>query len=205
MRKSARWPAALATASAAGLLILPALVFAHCDTLDGPVVRDARTALEQGDVAGTLRWVRPSDEAEIRAAFTRARTVRALGGSARDLADRWFFETVVRVHRTGEGAPYTGLKERGTGEAGIALADQAIELGSVDALTAGLRQDVERGVRDRFARVLETRRRAGESVAAGRDWVEAYVEFVHYVDRLHGALAAGPAHAAPAVPEHTHP
>ena len=36
--------------------------------------------------------------------------VRKTGKEARDLADEWFFETVVRLHREGEGAPYTGLR-----------------------------------------------------------------------------------------------
>src|SRR5688500_18537963 len=82
----------------------------HCDTLDGPVVRDARAAREKGDVAPVLKWVRADDEKEIREAFAKTLKVRALGEDARDVADRHFFETLVRVHRAGEGVAYTGLK-----------------------------------------------------------------------------------------------
>ena len=42
---------------------------AHYDTLDGPVVETARATLDKGDVTPLLKWIRPSDEKEIRAAF----------------------------------------------------------------------------------------------------------------------------------------
>ena len=76
-------------------------VFAHCDTLDGPVVKEAQLALEKGDVTGLLKWVRKEHEQEIRDAFARSLAVRVKGKEARELADRYFFETLVRVHRAG--------------------------------------------------------------------------------------------------------
>ena len=39
--------------------------FAHCDTLDGPVVQTARIALEKGDVTPLLKWVQDDVEKEI--------------------------------------------------------------------------------------------------------------------------------------------
>ena len=102
------------------VLVLPvtflpaARVLAHCDTMDGPVIAAARVALEKGDVLPVLKWIRPEDEQEIRAAFSRTISVRAGGPEARALADTWFFETLVRVHRAGEGAPYAGLAPAGT-------------------------------------------------------------------------------------------
>src|SRR5512140_2714587 len=86
----------------------PSPARAHCDSMQGPVVAAARVALQKGDVTPALRWVKPADEAEIHRAFAQAMSVRKAGGTARDLADRYFFETLVRVHRAGEGAPYTG-------------------------------------------------------------------------------------------------
>jgi hypothetical protein len=91
----------------AGLLV-PAVAFAHCDSLDGPVVKAAQRALETGDVNRAFVWVAVFDEPEVLAAFDKALTVRALGGTARELADQYFFETVVRLHRQSEGEPYTG-------------------------------------------------------------------------------------------------
>ena len=158
---------------------------AHCDTLDGPVVKDARLALQRRDVAPVLKWVKPEAEAELRAAFTRAAAVRPLGPEAEALADRFFFETVVRLHRQGEGATYTGLKPAGTPlDPGVAAADQALETGSPEALLRLISSEVDHGLRERFARTLAARRHATESAALGRAYVAAYVEFAHYAERL---------------------
>jgi len=158
---------------------------AHCDTLDGPVVNDARLALQRRDVAPVLKWVKPEAEAELRAAFTRAAAVRPLGSEAEALADRFFFETVVRLHRQGEGATYTGLKPAGTPlDPAVAAADQALETGSPEALLRLISSEVDHGLRERFARALAARRHATESAALGRAYVAAYVEFVHYAERL---------------------
>jgi hypothetical protein len=94
-------------------LIIPGIASAHCDTLDGPVVMTAKAALEKGDVTPVLKWVRKEDEKEIREQFKKTLTVRAKGPEAKELADMYFFETLVRIHRAGEGAPYTGLKSAG--------------------------------------------------------------------------------------------
>jgi len=195
------------TAAAVLVALFPRPVLAHCDTLDGPVVRDARVALETRDASPVLKWVAAEKEGEIRKALGDAVGVRGLGPAARSLADRFFFETVVRIHRQGEGAPYTGLQPAGAVlEPGIAAADRALETGSVDALVALAVRDVEQGLRTRFERVGETRKHAGESVASGREYVAAYVAFIHYAEGVLQA-AGGPAdHAGhpDAAPAHEH-
>ena len=90
-------------------LMLPEQAVAHCDTLDGPVIADARTALDKEDVATVLKWVRLEDEKEIREAFSNTLAVRKLNSEAQNLADMYFFEKLVRIHRAGEGAPFTGF------------------------------------------------------------------------------------------------
>jgi hypothetical protein len=183
------------------LVILSALgsgpALGHCDTLDGPVVLDAKAALHQRDVTPVLKWVRAGDEKEIREAFAKTLKVRALGDDARDLADRHFFETLVRVHRAGEGVAYTGLKPAGTVDPGIAAADQALAKGSADQLAAEVGERVAAGLRERFASVLAAKRHADESIEAGRAYVAAYVEYVHYVEAVNGL-------ASPAASEHHH-
>lgn len=164
---------------------LPQGVFAHCDALDGPVVMTAKKALEKGAVTPVLKWVRKDHEEEIRAVFQKTLTVRAKGPEARELADMYFFETLVRLHRAGEGAVYTGLKPAGTVDPAIAGADRALENGSVDGLVKDISHAVSEGIRERFARAVQMKRHADEGVDAGREFVEAYVEFVHYVERLH--------------------
>lgn len=191
----------LVVATVALLAATPKTASAHCDTLDGPVVKDARAALEAKDVTPVLKWVKADKEPEIREAFARAVAVRGLGSDARSLADRFFFETVVRVHRAGEGAPYTGLKPAGTAvDPGIAAADAALESGRVETLVGLVTRDVERGLRERHARAMAARAHAVESVANGREYVEAYVEFVHYAERLVAAGAGRPGEAE----EHAH-
>lgn len=176
---------ALAAVSLAGTR-----VWAHCDGLDGPVVTAARNALEKGDVNRVLIWVRGKDEGEIRAAFDETLAVRKLGPKARALADRYFFETLVRIHRAGEGAPFTGLKPAGRdlGPA-IPAADKAIQTGSETALAQLLTEAVRHGLRTHFKEVIERKDFAVDDVAAGRAYVEAYVPFIHYVERLYEAAA----------------
>jgi hypothetical protein len=177
------------------LLAAPRRGGAHCDTLGGPVVRDATAALSAGDVTPILKWIRAEDEREVRDVSYRALAVRAQGDAARALADRLLFETVVRLHRAGEGASFTGLKPAGELEPGVAEADKAIEDASSDALLAGLSAEIEHGVRQRLDRVIEAERHAADSVVQGRAFVAAYVDFVHYVEGREAALAH-PEHAS---------
>lgn len=95
------------------LFIVSSTASAHCDGMDGPVVKAARAALETHDPRLVLIWVQKKDEAEVRQAFQSTLAVRDLSPEAKELADRYFFETLVRLHRAGEGAPYTGLKPAG--------------------------------------------------------------------------------------------
>ncbi|MDH3881114.1 MAG: DUF6448 family protein [Desulfobacteraceae bacterium] len=167
---------------------------AHCDTLDGPVVETARQALASGDVTPLLKWVSIKDEQLIRTAFKNTMEVRKLGGKAKELADMYFFETLVRIHREGEGASYTGLKAGSEIDPAVALADKALETGSVDKLTGVLTDAAAKGIRERFSRALETKKHADESVSAGREFVEAYVVFTHFVENLHGSVKGGTEH-----------
>src|SRR5512134_1787084 len=189
---------ALALAGALSLTLIPRAALAHCDTLDGPVVKDARLALDAKDATPVLKWVSPEKEGEIREAFQHALGVRILGPEARILADRYFFETLVRVHREGEGAPYTGLKPAGAAvDPGIAASDTALETGSVDVLVRLLTEEVDKGLRHRFAAAAEARKHAALSVERGREYVAAYVEFMHYAERLLASASSAAAHAEP--------
>ncbi len=187
------------------ILAAPMSALAHCDALDGPVVTSARTALETGKLNPVLAWVRAGDEPEIKAVFARARAVRKLGPEARELADRLFFETLVRVHRAGEGAPFTGLRPAGQdfGPA-IAAADRSIGKRSPEEVEKLLVETVKHGLGQRYAR-LAARTPPGEDVAEGREWVEAYVPYVHWVDGVYQAANAGAgAHAKPSAEQHGH-
>ncbi|HYG99470.1 MAG TPA: DUF6448 family protein [Terriglobales bacterium] len=197
------WATAIVIACA--VVLMPCAAVAHCDTLGGPVIADARLALEKGDVTPVLKWVRADDEAEIRQAFKSALAVRKSGPEPRELADRYFFETLVRVHRAGEGAPYTGLKATPP-EPIVAASDAALENASSDEVTTMLTKALSAGVRSRAERVIKARKHANENVAAGREYVAAYVDYVHYVENVYAAVARGGSHehTTGVTAEHTH-
>jgi len=182
----------------AAILLMTGNAYAHCDTLDGPVVAIARAALAAGDVTPLLKWVSIDEEENIRAAFRHTLAVRKLGDEARQLADMYFFETLVRIHRAGEGAPYTGLKPGADVDPAVVLADKAIESGSADKLADTLTRALDEGIRKRFDRVIKASRHMDVNVAAGREFVEAYVQFTHYAEGIHGLLKGGATH-------HEHP
>ena len=172
-------------------------VYAHCDTLDGPVIKAARQALETGNVDLVLVWIQPKDEAKIRSAFAKTLEVRKQSDAAKELADMYFFETLVRIHRAGEGFPYTGLKPAGQdlGPA-VRAADEAVASGKLEGVHTLMTQTLHEGILHRFHKVLETKDFKPDDVAAGREFVEAYVIFLHYVEGAYETLSKGGHHGA---------
>lgn len=192
-----RYLLVMAAGLLAVLLVTPIQARAHCDTLDGPVVSAAKIALEKGDIKPVLKWVRSADEKEIRDAFGKTLAARKSGPEAKEIADRYFFETLVRIHRAGEGASYTGLQP-GPAEPIIAAADKALDAGSIDNVIKHVSAAVSEGIKKRFSETLERKKHADDNVAAGRQFVESYVEFTHYVERLHNdALGPADVHGKP--------
>jgi len=186
-------PFAIAVVSAA-LLLGSNTSFAHCDSLDGPVVKAARQALDTGNPNLVLIWVQRDDVAEITNAFQKTLTVRKLSPAAKELADDYFFETLVRVHRQGESAPYTGIKPAGRdlGPA-IPAADKALEAGSEEPVLKLLTGAVQKGLREQFNNAASKKRFNKDDVAGGQQYIAAYVEYIHYVERIYEA-AKNPAH-----------
>jgi hypothetical protein len=180
------------------LLVLPPLVWGHCDTLDGPVVVDAKAALAKGDITPVLKWIPAAGEHEVHEAFAKTLAVRGKGKEAQELADRYFFETLVRVHRASEGAPYTGLKEGGAEEETIAAADKALATGNADELVKLVTEAVAKGIRQRFEKTAEGRKHADQDVAHGRSYVASYVDFIHYGERIYLDAVKPPSHHAEA-------
>jgi len=175
-------------------LALRGVAFGHCDTMDGPVAMEATAALEKGDVTPVLKWVREEHEEEVRSALSKVMAVRAKGPEAKELADTFFLETVVRLHRAGEGEPYTGIKPAGQVEPPVAAADRAVAENDVGGLAKKIGRAAEKGVRERFERLSEAKKRKEESIGAGREYVSAYIEFIHYVEEIHRLVAAGSTH-----------
>jgi len=188
----------LPAAALAAALLLPApAARAHCDSVEGPVVVDARAALAKGDVAGVLKWISAKQEPEVREAFRRALAVRKLGADAQQVADTSFFETVVRLHRQTEGAPYTGLKQGGNEPMFIGKLEGALSSGSVDDFAKLVGEHAATGVRKRFVKAFEAKKNAETTPDVGRAYVAAYVDLMHYTKAVVEAVHAegGNAHA----------
>ena len=199
-----RFVAALAAAVAL-TWSLPAA--AHCDTLDGPVVAAARKALDAGNVSLVLVWVQKKDEAEIRKHFDKTVAVRKVNAQAKELADLYFFETLVRIHRAGEGAGYTGLKPAGKIEPPIAAADKSLDSGKLQEVAQLISKRTEQGLHRHFEDTMKKKKYNPNDVAAGRAFSSAYVEYTHYVERLYTAAETlAPQHVQKAAPglAHTH-
>lgn len=165
----------------------------HCDSLDGPVVKAAAAALAARDVDLVLPFVPESGEREVKEAFAQTLQVEPLAPEARKLADEWFFENVVRIHRAGEGAPYTGLKPAGLGHGPVVpVAERAIETDSPDELVALLTGMVEEAVRERFMHVMHRKAHGNGDVASGRAYVEAMLGLEVWSHSIYEALHADP-------------
>ena len=188
--------AATVAAVSVGLWALaPTVLRAHCDTMGGPVVAAAKVALEKGDVTPVLKWVKKEQEEEVRSAFAKTLAVRTLSPQAKELADTYFFETLVRIHRAGEGAPYTGLEPADTPiSPAVSAADEALTKRSAGDLVKLLTDEIGKGVEERFEEVLEKKKHAEASVEAGREYVQAYVEFTHFAERLYDDAGAAGGH-----------
>ncbi|HLN21709.1 MAG TPA: DUF6448 family protein [Bacteroidales bacterium] len=158
-------------------------LYAHCDTMDGPVVADARKALDQNNVNYVLKWIRPEFEKEVVDAFNQALTVRSQSTDAREIADMYFFEKVVRLHRQGENVAFTGIKPSGTPvDEKILAADKSIELGNLDPLDKLVPVNDQSELKERFSKVITLKNFDVNDVAAGREYIEAYVQFFHFAE-----------------------
>ena len=182
-----------AVAAAIFSLMFAGSAQAHCDALDGPVITEARAALESGNVKPLLKWVPAKDEAEIKRVFADVRQVRGQSETAKNIADQHLFSTLVEVHRASEGAPFTGIKPSGQIDPGLMAADAALENGQIDRLVANITRKIENGIRERYHEAQRARAMADQSGDKGRAFVADYVNYMHYIEGVHGA-AGGQGH-----------
>jgi uncharacterized protein DUF6448 len=187
----------MASVLLAGLIAFPLAAEAHCDSVDGPVASAAVKALESENVNLILPYAPASAEAELTEAFRQTLAVRPAGGEAKLLADRYFMETAVRLHRAGEHAPYTGLKPAGTdfGPA-IPAAERALESGQLTPVLSVLDEVVTQGAEAKLAHAarLQGARKAPTShaeVGAARERVSAELDFISYIEGIYLAAKGG--------------
>jgi len=175
-------------------LILPQATQAHCDTVNGPVAVAAREALAIENVDKVLIWVTAEQEGELEATYRQAMKVYRQGGDSKELAERYFMENAVRLHRLAEGMSYTGLKPAQPHPEAIQTAEKALEIGELNPATDLLITDMREKASHLFKEAMEAKKHKDDSVAAGRKWVNAYVRYAIYIEGLHHTIQAGPAH-----------
>ncbi len=190
------------------LAMAPMSAEAHCDAVDGPVATMAVKALDTGNVNLVLPYAPAEAEAELKAAFEQTLAVRTKGPEAKALADRYFMETTVRLHRAGEGAAYTGLQSAGRdfGPA-IPAAENALETGKMDELTALMAKHVTHAIAEQFEAAITHRASTKEpvsaaEVAAARERVSAELAFIGYVEGIYLATKGGAHAEGAAAPDH---
>lgn len=167
----------------------------HCDFLDGPVVTAAREALDARDVDLVLPFVPADAEDEVRQTFERVMPLRDLGATARGVGDQLFFETVVRLHRVGEGAPYDGLRPAGhTVGPVIPLAERAVAGGSTEQLANYLADALRWELATRLESIHHLAGPEDRSVPALRRYVDAVHSFEEYSHQLYEAIRSPVAH-----------
>lgn len=174
--------------------VLATTVFAHCDTMSGPVAVAAEEALETGELKAVQIWVGQEQQEELKERFDECLAVRKTGAQAKKLADRYFIETAVRLHRQAEGMPFSGVKRAQTLPPDIAAAEKALKNGNVEIITDMLSEEIETQTKKWFDKAMEAKKHKDESVEAGREWVDSYVQYVVYVHTLHSQIKAKPSH-----------
>ena len=176
-------------------VMLPGTSQAHCDKLDGPVATAALEALDAQNFQKIQIWVGAEQEKELKRAFEQTLNVRGESSAAKALADRYFIETAVRLHREAEGMPYTGVKPAGIpNPEDIVAGDRAIQSGSVDTVMSVLIDALRSETEQWFDAAMEARQHRDQSVEAGREWVDAYVKYIVFVHGLYQQIQSGPAH-----------
>lgn len=171
-------------------VLMPQKASAHCDTMDGPAVMDGKFALETGNINYAYKWIFAEYEEELKEIFDLSRKVRNLGAEAQEVADRWFLENFVRIHRAGEGAPYDGLKPSGTVlDPKVVAADESIVLGNMSPLKDVVAEEEYHALEEKFSKAIALKDYDINDVKAARAYVSAYVTFFKMAegeDHAHG-------------------
>ncbi len=169
---------------------------AHCDSYDGPTIKDAVKALETNNVKLVLKWITPEQEKEIIPLFNKTYALKSGDKEVYAIVEKHFFETLVRLHRETEGAPYTGLKPAGTTKPIILMSDQAIESRNIDDLLGKLNNHIGKVLREKYEKVAALDKVKNDSPEQGREYVEAYVDYTHTIEAIHDIIEQGSGHAA---------
>lgn len=178
-----------------GFMIASISGFAHCDSYDGPVIKDALKALDQNNVQLVLKWIEPQQEKEIISLFDKTYHLKNGNQEVYSIVEKHFFETLVRLHRETEGEPYTGLKPAGSMTPLIAMGDNSIAKNDVEEVIKTATTHLEKLLRERYSKVAELSKTKDNSVKQGRAYVAAYVQYTHTLETLEHLLNGSISHS----------
>lgn len=167
---------------------------AHCDRKNGPVAVAAREALQTENFEKIVIWVGQEQEEELKKKFEQSLQVYRKGGEAKELAEEFFMESAVRLHREAEGLPFTGLKEAQPNPEDIEAAEQALDTGKIDMVVSLLSEKMEEKVTHWFTEARAAEKKKDNSIEAGREWVDTYVKYITYIHGLYQTIEKGPPH-----------
>lgn len=168
--------------------------FAHCDSYDGPVIKDALTALDQNNVELVLKWIDPQQEEEIISLFHKTYNLKNEDEQVYAIVEKHFLETLVRLHRETEGASFTGLKPAGSMTPLVEMADNSIADNEVESVINTVTTHLDEVLRERYAEVMKLHKTKNDSVEQGRAYVHAYVQYTHTLEFLEHVLHGDIAH-----------
>lgn len=169
---------------------------AHCDSYDGPVIKDAAKALETNNVNLVMKWITAEQEKEIVPLFNKTYALKSGDKEVYNIVEKHFFETLVRLHRETEGAPYTGLKPAGTTKQIIQLSDHAIDGKNVEDLLTKLNNHIGKVIKEKYEKVAALDKVKDDAPEKGRDYVKAYVDYTHTLEAIHDIVEQGGLHSA---------
>ncbi|MDD1764367.1 MAG: DUF6448 family protein [Methanobacteriaceae archaeon] len=164
----------------------------HSESMDGPVVNAAEMALDMENVNYILPYVPLEDEDELKEAFERTILVRELSADAAELADYWFFETAVRLHLSGRGKPYDGIKPAGYNRRpALTLAEEALYKENASDLIQFMVSFMKEDIQTRFEDTLSKKDYEIGDTESGRDYISSMQDFVRYLDKLYEFMEQG--------------
>jgi hypothetical protein len=168
------------------------------DITNGSVMNAAKIALDTGNVNYILIWVPEESENKLKNLFEKTVCERRAGKDVQDTSFDWYFETVNRLHRASEGALYTRVNPDGLDESPVVpKVKRAIETCEAEEIIGFIPKTQEHDFRHRFHHLIEKKNYDVNNVAAGREYIAEFIDFILY---LHHLCTSSSGEAGP--PEH---
>ncbi len=157
--------------------------FAHCDTMDWPVIMAARKSLETKNPNYFLIWVQKKDETIILEEFNKALSQRQTNPENSENIDKKFFESLVKIHREWEWAEYTWLKPAWSiTNPVVILWDKSFETKNSSELEEYFSKNITNQIKNRFQEVIEKQNYALNDIEAWREYIAEYITFLHWAE-----------------------